>query len=156
MERLVQILVGHLIEKNKIWYMLCAIAFWEFPRVVMIYTWDRDAFLSIDAVKLIVFAFAVGFMLCCASLPTSLIIGIGYSKTPKKNMEIIEILIAAIIINTTMMLVAVVMKFINPDMLFEEFFKEFVIYNILIVLVDFIVRRKNWFLYKKRNGRKQC
>lgn len=123
---------------SKIGHTLTAILGFGLPGNLFIFVWNRNLYLEMDIIKLLILSFAISFMIFVPNVFLCTTICMAFDAVKKEKTSLYQLLFLPIIFTVTEIIVAMMVKIISPnysiEMLLEEAISKFGgAYLILIV-----------------------
>ena len=137
MEKLVDFLT------SKIGYTLTIIAGFIVPGVMFIFIWNRELYMQLDIIKLLLASFGISFFLYIPLLIFSIKITSITEKISKKEGEGMAVLLVPVFLTVLEMMLLMTIKIINTDYSMLDFVKEFGVVTfwcvVIISGIDFLI-----------------
>lgn len=120
---------------NKIGYTLSVIIFLFFPGIILVFVWDREMFMSMEIIRLVIFSMGISFLLFTVNLVFTFMILMLEQKTRKKSTDVTEVLILPMMLTCMEMISAIVIKLKNYTFSVLDFIEYItILYSILILM----------------------
>lgn len=137
MEKLVDFLT------SKIGYTLTIIAGFIVPGVMLIFIWNRELYMQLDIIKLLLASFGISFFLYIPMLIFGIKITSITEKISKKEAEGMAVLLVPVFLTVVEIMLLITIKIINTDYSMLDFVKEFGVTTFWCVVIisglDFLI-----------------
>lgn len=145
MEELVKFLT------SKIGYTLTAILGFGLPGNLFIFVWNREIYLEMDILKLIILSFAITFIVYIPNIFLITSVCKFFDAILKRRISSDQFIFSSIVCTMIEMIVAMIIKIISPnytiEMLLEDTITELVVAYLIIIIggeiLGSIINRKN-------------
>ena len=119
MEKLVDFLT------SKIGYTLTIIAGFIVPGVMLIFIWNRELYMQLDLIKLLLASFGISFFLYIPLLIFGIKITSIVERVSKKEVEGMAVLLVPVFLTVVEIMLLMTIKIINTNYSMLDFVKEF-------------------------------
>lgn len=143
---------------SKIGYTLTTILGFGLPGNLFIFVWNRNLYLEMDIIKLLILSFAISFMIFIPNLFLCTSICMALDAVKKEKTSLYQLLFLPIIFTVTEMILAMMIKIISPnysiEMLLEEAISKFGGTYLSLIVVAMIFERIFVQIKKKISSKK--
>lgn len=135
-------LIKKVLEEYNWKYILTFVCSLTLPSLIFIFVWDKQIFVEMDTIKLLLFSFATGLFIF---LPNSVCVAICCyleEMNGGKENDIIDMFATTIIITILEISLAIIHKLSVPAFTIIEFVVYVAIALLLIVVIKIVIERK--------------
>ena len=133
MEKLVEFLA------SKIGYTLTVIAGFIVPGAMLIFVWNRDLYIQLDIIKLILVSFGISFILFVPVMIFGVNLTIIKETISKKETDPMQVFLVPISLTVVEMIILMTIKVLNKSYSMVDFVKEFGVYTFWCVAVTSVI-----------------
>lgn len=130
MDELVKVLA------SKMGYTLTVIFGFGLPGNLLVFVWDRNLYLEMNIVKLIILSFGIAFAFFVIVSVSVFPFYIGLEEISKKKSNINAIVLPSVAVNILVIIGMIVIKILKPDYTIKSIIEE---YGVVIVSVLLVV-----------------
>lgn len=136
---------------DKIGYTVLIILGFLFPGILFVFVWNRDLYLEMELIKLILLALSISFMIFMANFVFTTVNSAMQYAIGRDKDDLHTILGFPIFVSDIEISAAMLYKLYNPEFTIIEFLRIVVLFQGVIVLVGVVPSIVIWLFQKAKN-----